>query len=40
MSFGTIDGMSDEGNKSLKGWYWYDWANQEDIDAGFVSEEE
>jgi len=28
MSFGTIDGLSDEENKSLKGWYWYDWANQ------------
>ena len=28
MSFGTIDGMSDERNKSLRGWYWYDWANQ------------
>ena len=29
MSFGTIDGMSEERNKSLKSWYWYDWANQE-----------
>ncbi len=28
MSFGTIDGMSEERNKSLKSWYWYDWANQ------------
>ena len=28
MSFGTIEGMSDEQNKSLRSWYWYDWANQ------------
>ncbi len=28
MSFGTIDGMSENRNKSLKSWYWYDWANQ------------
>ena len=28
MSFGTIDGMSDERNKALRGGYWYDWANQ------------
>jgi UMF1 family MFS transporter len=28
MSFGTIDGMSDEANKALRSWYWYDWANQ------------
>ena len=28
MAFGTIDGMSEDRNKSLKSWYWYDWANQ------------
>ena len=28
MGFGTIEGMSDERNRSLRGWYWYDWANQ------------
>ena len=28
MAFGTIDGMSDESNKALKGWYFFDWANQ------------
>ncbi len=28
MAFGAIDGMSEDRNKSLKSWYWYDWANQ------------
>jgi UMF1 family MFS transporter len=28
MGFGTIEGMSNESNKALKSWYWYDWANQ------------
>jgi len=28
MSFGTIDSMSEESNKALRSWYWYDWANQ------------
>ena len=28
MSFGTIEGMSEDENRALKSWYWYDWANQ------------
>jgi len=28
MGFGTIEGMGDGGNKALRSWYWYDWANQ------------
>ena len=28
MSFGTIDGLSQDENRALRSWYWYDWANQ------------